>query len=75
MKHAGTLKGLAVFFGCQRCSAVYQADQHYLDSRGMGSFSCRNCGAIVHSWSGPYSFTNWRVFDPTTGRVAGRVSK
>jgi hypothetical protein len=63
--------GLAVFFGCRRCPAVYQATQHASDENNFGSFTCRNCGSVVHSWSNQHSYTQWRIFDPETGRVAG----
>src|SRR5207244_1485186 len=67
----GTMNALVFFFGCRRCSAVYQATQQRSDSRKLDSFACRNCGVVVHSWRAPYSYTGFRIFDPDTGRAAG----
>jgi transcription elongation factor Elf1 len=62
----------AVFFGCPDCSAVYQAMQHLVHAPVPGVFTCRNCGAVVQSWREQHVFTDWRLFEPETGRVAGR---
>src|SRR5262245_1378998 len=56
--HIGSrMNGLIVFFGCPQCSAIYRAAQHRLDKGDPGSFTCRNCGALVHSWSEQYAYT------------------
>lgn len=66
---------IAVFFGCPGCSAVYQALQHTSQNSETDSFSCRNCGAVVHSWRERTSYGDWRLFEPESGRVAGRKHK
>ena len=53
---------LPVFFGCLDCSAVYRAMQHLSDAPSPGSFTCRNCGALVHAWHEQYVFADWRLF-------------
>jgi predicted RNA-binding Zn-ribbon protein involved in translation (DUF1610 family) len=65
------MESLAVFFGCPQCSAVYEAMQRKLEGPGSGSFACRNCGTVVHRWSEARSYTDWRIFDPVSGTVAG----
>jgi predicted RNA-binding Zn-ribbon protein involved in translation (DUF1610 family) len=62
---------LIVFFSCPQCSAIYRTTQQRLDKRDIGSFACRNCGGVVHSWSEEYAYTGFRLFDPDTGRAAG----
>ena len=68
------MESLAVFFACPQCSAVYEAMQRKLEGPGSGSFACRNCGTVVHRWSEARSYTDWRIFDPASGTVAGQKS-
>ena len=60
-----------IIFGCPQCSAIYRATQRRLDERAQGSFVCRNCGAVVHTWNEEYVYTGFRLFVPDTKRSTG----
>jgi predicted RNA-binding Zn-ribbon protein involved in translation (DUF1610 family) len=49
---------LTVHFACPHCGALFTATQEH--QPGAGTFECTHCGWLVHEWSGPYNFIDWK---------------
>jgi predicted RNA-binding Zn-ribbon protein involved in translation (DUF1610 family) len=49
---------LTVYFACPHCGALFTATQEH--HPGAGTFECTHCGWLVHEWSGPYNFIDWK---------------
>ena len=50
-------------FKCRECGAWYAATWEQSLSRqpAPGTFNCKDCGTVVHSWSGIDRYTDWRL--------------
>jgi|tagenome__1003787_1003787.scaffolds.fasta_scaffold20968004_1 hypothetical protein len=52
-----------VHFACPKCDAIYKTTQELRPERQSGTFSCFDCHAEVHAWSGSYNFTGWNAVE------------
>jgi len=50
-------------FKCRECGAWYVATwEHSLRRQpAPGTFNCKDCGTVVHSWSGIDRYSDWRL--------------
>jgi predicted RNA-binding Zn-ribbon protein involved in translation (DUF1610 family) len=49
-----------VVFACSHCGEAYVCVQERQRIPQVGKFDCTGCNSTVHSWSGPYSYRDWR---------------
>jgi hypothetical protein len=48
-------------FKCPKCKVWHRAARVQLAEIRLGRFDCTEGGAEVHSWSGVYEYTGWKV--------------
>jgi len=48
-------------FTCAGCSMRYTATREEHAEAHSGSFKCRICSGVVHSWSGKHHFFGWKA--------------
>jgi hypothetical protein len=62
---------VTVHFACPNCGLVYTGLQEHIGEKLVGHFDCTFCMAEVHSWTGVYDYSIWKIV-ATKPAAAGR---